>query len=106
MGVLPSPLDTVGQVLAGRPLGAPLPVRFVTPKRSHDVNTLERIAVLETRMDDVHDNMAYIRSKLESMDTDLTKYKGMWGAISMIASAIMAAVILFKDYIVSKVTGN
>lgn len=61
-------------------------------RRSHlDLNN--RLVVVETKLETLDD----IKKSLDTLNTELTKYKGMVGGILWIGSALMALIALFKD---------
>lgn len=69
---------------------------------SKPTSTLERLTVVETKID-IHSEM--LRSLInsnEAIRTDLNKYKGAWGAISLLVAAIFACVGLLKDWLLRK----
>lgn len=73
----------------------------------------ERLAVIETRlanMDSVHAEMKRTQheilnmhgqqaKQLENLHAELSKYRGMWGAVVMTVTAMWAVIIVLKDWV-------
>lgn len=73
-----------------------------------DVATHERLAAIETRianMESVHKTMmtavAATNQQLTELHVDLAKYKGAWGTLVMVCTALWAVVALSKDWVLS-----
>lgn len=61
-------------------------------RRSHlDLNN--RLVVVETKLQTLDD----IKKSLDTLNSELTKYKGMVGGILWIGSSLMALIAIFKD---------
>lgn len=59
------------------------------------VEHAERIAALEARMDHVAESQKDILAKLDQTLAAQEKYKGFWGAVLLVASALWAAFTFF-----------
>jgi hypothetical protein len=62
-------------------------------------NHIERIAVLETKVDDLQDNHEELLKLMHEIKDEMTRYKGFLGGIAFIASGIGIFLTLFKDWI-------
>ncbi len=60
---------------------------------------IERIAVLETKVDDLQDNHEELLKLMHEIKDEMTRYKGFLGGIAFIASGIGIFLTLFKDWI-------
>lgn len=56
---------------------------------------LERIAVLETKVESMSSNLSSIETKLDSLIDAQARGKGFWGAVVLVISALWAAVNQF-----------
>jgi hypothetical protein len=68
----------------------------------------ERIAVLETQMqnqqeslDAMQSSMAAIAKAQQEMLTELTRYRTIWGVVTMLVTALFAVVGFAKDWLIS-----
>lgn len=68
------------------------------------IKICERVARLEARQDAFEGTQHQIIAKLEILHTDIAGYKGAWGVILMIGSAIAVAVSMGGDRITSAVS--
>lgn len=64
-------------------------------------NDKERIAVLETKFEDLNKTLTDIQTKVNSLHDTINKYHGFVGALTFIGSGFVIAVGLLKDYIVN-----
>lgn len=62
----------------------------------------ERLAVLETEMDEVRATQRAILSKQDEVLTELSRYRGAFGMALLIFSAIGTALMFFKDAVMTK----
>lgn len=62
----------------------------------------ERIAVLETKMAEVHANQTAMLAKQDEILTELARYRGAFGTVLLILSAVGTALLFFKDAILAK----
>lgn len=62
-------------------------------------NHIERIAVLENKVDDLQDNHEELLKLMHEIKDEMTKYKGFLGGIAFIASGIGIFLTLFKDWL-------
>ncbi len=66
----------------------------------------ERVMVMDQRQEDWRNETRSahkeLSDRLGSLETALTKYQGAWGAITLILSAIGAALALFHEAILKK----
>lgn len=60
----------------------------------------ERIAILETKVDDLEDNHAELLKLMHEIKDEMTRYKGFLGGVAFIASGIGIFLTLFKDWII------
>lgn len=58
----------------------------------------ERIAVLEAEAKTTKERLGLIIDKLDTVEKELTRYKGFLGGITFIMSGIVVAVGLVKDW--------
>jgi hypothetical protein len=59
----------------------------------------ERLAVIETKVEDLEDNHAEMLKLMHEIKDEMTRYKGFLGGIAFIASGIGIFLTLFKDWI-------
>lgn len=66
----------------------------------------ERLAILETKMqtqeqslDDMRNSMATIAAAQQEMLTELTRYRTIWGVVTMIGTALFAVLGLAKAWL-------
>lgn len=62
----------------------------------------ERIAVLEAQMAEVRTSQGAILRKQEEILTELSRYRGAFGTVLLILSAVGTALMFFKDAILTK----
>ena len=62
-------------------------------------NHIERIAVLENKVDDLQDNHEELLKLMHEIKDEMTRYKGFLGGIAFIASGIGIFLTLFKDWL-------
>lgn len=62
-------------------------------RRKSYLDLHERIVIVETKLETLDE----IKDSLNTLNTELTKYKGMVGGILWIGSALMALIAIFKD---------
>lgn len=80
--------------------GAPGRVRGPAGRKaSLDLSLQERVVAVETVQLAQVDLIKDLSRTVEEMKLSLEKYRGFWGAVTLIASAIWAAFSLFKDNI-------
>ena len=60
----------------------------------------ERIAILETKVDDLEDNHAELLKLMHEVKDEMTRYKGFLGGVAFIASGVGIFLTLFKDWII------
>lgn len=58
----------------------------------------ERLAVVETKVDELKIGHAAIMAKLDTMNVSLTRYRGAWGGIMLVFSALVAVASLLKGW--------
>lgn len=61
---------------------------------------IERLAVLETKVDDLEANNKELLKLLHEVKDEMTRYKGFLGGVAFIASGIGIFLTLFKDWII------
>jgi len=60
----------------------------------------ERLAVIETKVEDLEDNHAELLKLMHEIKDEMTRYKGFLGGVAFIASGIGIFITLFKDWII------
>lgn len=60
---------------------------------------LERLAVLETKIEQVEETNEKILQRLEQMQSDLTRFKGFAGGMLFVASSIGAFIGVLKSWV-------
>lgn len=60
----------------------------------------ERIAVIETKVEDLEENHAELLKLMHEIKDEMTRYKGFLGGVAFIASGIGIFLTLFKDWII------
>jgi hypothetical protein len=67
----------------------------------------ERVSheVLKVELDGLKNDVEELKAAQQKLLLELSKYKGMWGGIILVFSAISAAIMLFSDYIKIKISG-
>lgn len=60
----------------------------------------ERLAILETKVDDLEDNNKELLKLLHEVKDEMTRYKGFLGGVAFIASGVGIFLTLFKDWII------
>ena len=63
-------------------------------------DNLERIAVLETKVNNLQDNHEEMLKLMHDIKDEMTRYKGFLGGIAFIASGIGIFLTLFKDWLI------
>lgn len=61
---------------------------------------VERLAVLETKVDDLEANNKELLKLLHEVKDEMTRYKGFLGGVAFIASGVGIFLTLFKDWII------
>ena len=68
----------------------------------------ERLAIIETEtaslkrdVADVKKDIAAVKALLDIIRTDLARYRGAWGAVTMVVVSVWAAITLSKDWVLS-----
>ena len=61
---------------------------------------VERIAVLETKVNNLQDNHEEMLKLMHDIKDEMTRYKGFLGGIAFIASGIGIFLTLFKDWLI------
>jgi hypothetical protein len=59
----------------------------------------ERLAILETKLEQVEESNEKILARLEQMQSDLTRFKGFAGGMLFVASAIGAFLGVLKAWV-------
>lgn len=63
-------------------------------------DNIERIAVLETKVNSLQDNHEEMLKIMHDIKDEMTRYKGFLGGIAFIASGIGIFLTLFKDWLI------
>lgn len=63
-------------------------------------DNIERIAVLEVKVNELQDNHDEMLKLMHEIKDEMTRYKGFLGGIAFIASGIGIFLTLFKDWLV------
>ena len=67
------------------------------------MSDLERIAVLETKVDNLEANHKEMLQLMHDIKDEMTRYKGFLGGIAFLVSCLGIALTLFKDWIVKHI---
>jgi hypothetical protein len=59
----------------------------------------ERLAVIETKVEDLEANHKELLNLMHEIKDEMTRYKGFLGGVAFIASGIGIFLTLFKDWI-------
>lgn len=59
----------------------------------------QRVAVLENELAHLSDDIKALTAVVNEMNTSLTKYRGMWGGMVMVITAIGVGVKLAFNYL-------
>lgn len=59
----------------------------------------ERLAVIETKVEDLEENHKELLKLMHEVKDEMTRYKGFLGGVAFIASGIGIFLTLFKDWI-------
>ena len=59
----------------------------------------QRVAVLENELAHLSDDIKALTAVVNEMNTSLTKYRGMWGGMIMVITAIGVGVKLAFNYL-------
>jgi hypothetical protein len=62
---------------------------------------MERVAVLEAKMEAVEENQKLMLKKQEEILESLTKYKGFIGGIAFVASCVVTALSFAKEWVIN-----
>jgi hypothetical protein len=62
-------------------------------------DNIERIAILETKVNNLQDNHDEMLKLMHDIKDEMTRYKGFLGGIAFIASGIGIFLTLFKDWL-------
>lgn len=60
----------------------------------------ERIAVIETKVEDLEQNHKELLKLMHEVKDEMTRYKGFLGGVAFIASGVGIFLTLFKDWII------
>ena len=63
-------------------------------------DNIERLAVLETKVDDLEDNHKELLRLMHEVKDEMTRYKGFLGGVAFIASGVGIFLTVFKDWII------
>jgi len=63
----------------------------------------ERLAVIETKVEDLEENHAEMLRLMHDIKDEMTRYKGFLGGVAFIASGIGIFLTLFKDWILKHI---
>lgn len=61
---------------------------------------LERIAIVETKVDTLEDNHKELLHLMHEIKDEMTRYKGFLGGLAFLASGVGIFLTVFKDWIV------
>jgi hypothetical protein len=67
------------------------------------MSDLERIAVLETKVDNLEANHKEMLQLMHDIKDEMTRYKGFLGGIAFLVSCLGIALTLFKDWIMKHI---
>lgn len=80
--------------------------RAGTKSKALDLTIHERVATLETVQLSQVELIKDLSRTMEEVKLSLERYRGFWGAVTLIASAVWAAFSLLKDNIVGLFGGG
>lgn len=60
----------------------------------------ERLAVIETKVEDLEENHAELLKLMHEIKDEMTRYKGFLGGVAFIASGVGIFLTVFKDWII------
>jgi hypothetical protein len=60
----------------------------------------ERLAVIETKVEDLEQNHKELLKLMHEVKDEMTRYKGFLGGVAFIASGVGIFLTLFKDWII------
>lgn len=63
------------------------------------MSDLERIAIVETKVDSLEDNHKELLKLMHEIKDEMTRYKGFLGGIAFLVSCLVVAVSIFKDWL-------
>lgn len=69
-------------------------------RRTYDSDHYERLAVIETKVEDLEQNHKELLKLMHEVKDEMTRYKGFLGGVAFIASGIGIFLTLFKDWII------
>lgn len=64
------------------------------------MSDLERVAVVETKVENLEDQHKELLKLLHEIKDEMTKYKGFVGGIAFLVSCLGVAAAFFKDWII------
>lgn len=64
-----------------------------------DIRTADRLNAAEKTHAAFEAKQDKILERLERIEQDLTRYRGAWGTVMMVVTAVWAAIVVFKDYV-------
>lgn len=67
------------------------------------MSDLERLAIVETKVDSLEDNHKELLKLMHEIKDEMTRYKGFLGGIAFLVSCLVVAVSLFKDWILKHI---
>lgn len=67
------------------------------------MSDLERIAIVETKVDSLEDNHKELLKLMHEIKDEMTRYKGFLGGIAFLVSCLVVAVSIFKDWILKHI---
>jgi hypothetical protein len=66
----------------------------------------ERVVAMDARQEDWRDETRKAHTdlsvRLGKLENALQRYQGAWGLLTLISSAVLASIALFKDYVMRK----
>jgi hypothetical protein len=63
------------------------------------LDSSERLAVIETKVEDLEDNHKELLRLMHEVKDEMTRYKGFLGGIAFLASGVMICLTLAKDWL-------
>jgi hypothetical protein len=67
------------------------------------MSDLERIAIVETKVDSLEDNHKELLRLMHEIKDEMTRYKGFLGGVAFLVSCLVVAVSIFKEWILKHI---
>jgi hypothetical protein len=67
------------------------------------MSDLERIAIVETKVDSLEDNHKELLRLMHEIKDEMTRYKGFLGGVAFLVSCLVVEVSIFKEWILKHI---